>query len=524
MLGELIYSSIGLVLLAYILNYVFSLADDTQEPKRINPKVPLIGHAIGMAKYGPSYFTNTSRTVDAEIYTLPILNTKVYVNNSLRLMPLIQKASKTISFRPFIEISAQKIAGNTYAGAKLFDGPLVDDFDHILKKTLAPGPWLDEQNLRTGQVAVAHVDDLVNGGKGKRMWLQEWARHVIVQASSSGVFGKEHPFLDPVVEGKFWEMQKYIPLRLVNLDLFDGAGKAREVIVRALLKYCAAPPADAARTFYERQRVLREGGMSFEDATKQEVSLAIALFGSTSATMFWIIWELFSRLELLAEVREEIETQAVSRRESDEKGRAHGGAEFVLDVAALKIRCPLLLSFVQETQRTRHVHANVRMVLEDTLLDDGKYLLRKGNYLVIPGSPIHADANVWGESVGTFDPYRFLGGEGKTNRKGVIVNDTMVPPSGFLAWGVPPHLCPARQFAATEVLIIVALLAMRVELIPVANNGRWEKTPALKHSELVAIFNPAEDKEMYAKPRAQAVGKWTLKMGESMTRVPIASG
>ncbi|KAF3063880.1 Cholesterol 7-alpha-monooxygenase [Daldinia childiae] len=521
MLHELIYSSIGLVLLAYALDYAIGFTNDVREPKRVNPKVPLIGHLLGMVKYGGSYFTHTSIRTKDEIYTLPIFNAKIYVSNSLRLVPLIQKASKTLSFRPFHKTSIQKISGCSAAGANLFDGSLTDDYDRILRTTLAPGPWLDEQNLRMGHSSAAQIDAMIKDGEEKKILLLEWARHIIVQASSCGIFGQEHPFLDPEVEKAFWKLQAHLPIHMASLDFFGQVVKSHEVMHKAFLNYCAAPPADAARTLLERQRVLREAGMSFEDAAKQETSMCMAMFGSTVPTLYWTIWELFSRPKVLAEVREEIETQAVSRKPGEEKETHDADAEtdFLLDVTALKTRCPLLLSVFQETQRTRHVHANIRLVLEDTFLDDGRYLLRKGNFLMMPGSPIHRDVSVWGQSAGTFNPYRFV-----PNPSKVVSADAVPPPSGFLSWGAPPYLCPARQFASTEILIIMALLAMQVDLIPATNNSQWEQSPALDYGELVTVFNPARDVEMYMKPREQGVGKWTLKMGESKTRVPIASG
>ncbi|KAI1648166.1 uncharacterized protein F4817DRAFT_74665 [Daldinia loculata] len=138
---------------------------------------------------------------------------------------------------------------------------------------------------------------------------------------------------------------------------------------------------------------------------------------------------------------------------------------------------------------------------------------------MMPGPPIHRDVSVWGQSAGTFNPYRFV-----PKTSSVVSADAVPPTSGFLSWGAPPYLCPARQFASTEILIIVALLAMRVDLIPAARSGQWEQSPALNYGELVSVFNPAKDVEMYVKPREQGVGKWTLEMGESTTRVPIASG
>lgn len=104
---------------------------------------------------------------------------------------------------------------------------------------------------------------------------------------------------------------------------------------------------------------------------------------------------------------------------------------------------PLLLSGFQETQRARHIHAAIRKVMKDTLLDD-KYLLKTGNCLYMPGNSIHSNTNVWGPSAGVFDPYRFVQSRNPVKNAG---ND-------FLAWGAPPHLYPARQFAATGILIL----------------------------------------------------------------------
>ncbi|KAI1800964.1 cytochrome P450 [Daldinia bambusicola] len=536
MLRELLYSSVGLVLFAYALDYAFSFADDAREPKRLSPKIPLIGHVLGMVKYGSSYFMRTSKQTEAEIYAVPILHNKIYVCNSLRLMPLIQKSFRTISFRPWLKTTAERVAGNSHDVVKLFGGPLADDFEKIIRSTLTPGPWLDAQNLRMAQSCSALINSLVSGiggEQGRKVWLLGWVRHLVVQASGSGIYGQEHPFLDPAIEEAFWVFHKHMSEQMANMDFSRKCVNARELLYQALLKYCAAPPADIAHTVVERQRVLRETGMSFEELVKQEIVLCVATFANTAPTLFWVLWELFSRPEVLAEVREELEAHAVHRKSGGEKGKEEGehGAEeadFVLDVASLKTRCPILLSVMQETQRTRHSHANIRKVLSDTPLDDGRYLLRKGYYVIMPGPPIHADTSVWGPTASTFDPYRFVPNRDrngtKANKPDDVAAAAAAPPSGFLSWGAPPYLCPARQFAATELLIVTALLAMQVDLAPAARGGIWEAKPALDYSDFATLCNPAKDVEMCVKRREQGVGKWTLKMGESRTRVPIASG
>jgi cytochrome P450 len=74
----------------------------------------------------------------------------------------------------------------------------------------------------------------------------------------------------------------------------------------------------------------------------------------------------------------------------------------------------------------------------------------------MPGYSIHANTDIWGPMyLSQFDPYRFINPDMK--RGGC----------DLLARGAPPHMCPARQFAATEILILVSLLAMRASLRPV---------------------------------------------------------
>ncbi|KAM0350691.1 hypothetical protein ACHAPU_003183 [Fusarium lateritium] len=216
------------------------------------------------------------------------------------------------------------------------------------------------------------------------------------------------------------------------------------------------------------------------------------------------IWEIFSRPKLLEEVRNEVTEQAIS-------GDKETG--FRLDVSALKTKYPLILSIFQETQRIRHIHANIRKITKDTLLDR-KYLLKAGHYVIMPGQPMHTNKTTWGESADEFDPYRFVPKD-STDRK-------TVASSSFVAWGAPPHLCPARQFASTEILIVVALLAIRCEIIP--TTGKWAKNPTLSTGDMATVYTPKKDTEIEVRSREDWVGQWSLKMGESKTRISLASG
>lgn len=59
MIREILYVVVGLILLAYAAEAAYSSRDDPREPPRLKPKVPLVGHAIGLVQHGPAYFSIT---------------------------------------------------------------------------------------------------------------------------------------------------------------------------------------------------------------------------------------------------------------------------------------------------------------------------------------------------------------------------------------------------------------------------------------------------------------------------------
>lgn len=89
------------------------------------------------------------------------------------------------------------------------DAHFTADFSHAMKMSLAPGPHLDAQNERMGNRALYEVNELlISSGleqlEALRINLLEWSRHAITQASSCGVYGTQHPFVDFQVEQAFW--------------------------------------------------------------------------------------------------------------------------------------------------------------------------------------------------------------------------------------------------------------------------------------------------------------------------------
>jgi cytochrome P450 len=292
---------------------------------------------------------------------------------------------------------------------------------------------------------------------------------------------------------------------VAGLGLFaPKALRARQDLIDGFKKQLSGHYQDAAELTKERVRVLSEYGVPLDDIARMQVAFNVALLANTAPTMFWTLYNVFSCPELLQELRAELEEHAVVR--------GVGNAQNELDVVAVKTKCPLLLGVFEETQRTLTIHANIRKVLEDTTL--GTYRLQKGNYVQIPNAPIHRDAELWGTDPTVFNPRRFVKSDG-------TAMSSSLPANSFLAWGTAPHLCPARQFAATEVLAMAALLFLRVEMEPEA--GIW-KRPDPKIGDLATILAPKKDVEVVVRSREAWDGEWVLKMGESTSKVPLVAG
>ncbi|KAL4874714.1 cytochrome P450 [Aspergillus karnatakaensis] len=502
MLREVLLGLAGLFLLAYNLEYFVAQRDDPREPRRLSPSipVPIIGHVLGFFRHGFGYYNYLSETTDAEIYTVGILNFKVYISNSTRITQLAQKA-KSLTFTPLLKTHNKIHAQISDESDKIFDGDLLENFSHSTKATLAPGPALNAQNLRMGNQALLELKTLLKQGEVE---LLAWAKHAVVQATAAGLYGVEHPLKDPEIEQAMWTWDEHRPGHMVGVDIWGTGYKARTKVWKAFRQYFENMPDDVSLLVAERQRILLSGGFTADEIARMQSTLSDAAYPNTVPTLFWTVYEIFSRPQLLEDVRAEVFNKAVRKSESG----------FELDVSALKTECHTLLSAYQETQRVRHYQVGFRAITEDTFLDG--YLLKKGGYLQIPAKPTHYNSDIWGSEASEFDPYRFV--PSKSGEK-----KTKILPSNFQPWGMAPHMCPGRQFASTEILIIAALLACRADLTPVGGKG-WIRDPVLRSMEIPSLPRPQTDPRLVVTEREEGKGEWSIKMGDSMTRVSLASG
>lgn len=198
---------VGLVASLYVIDILFTIGDDSREPPRVHPKFPLFGHAWGLLTQATGYWDYTSSRTAAEIYMVGVFHFKIYVCNTNRLMPIIQRHSKTLSFDPFNQLATKKYGDCTDHTYELSGGPMSHELSIVHRNALGPGPALDDQNARMAVDVTEQLNKIAreaSGSAGKKVMLLDWVRHLIIQASARGVWGENHPLRDPKVEVGFW--------------------------------------------------------------------------------------------------------------------------------------------------------------------------------------------------------------------------------------------------------------------------------------------------------------------------------
>jgi cytochrome P450 len=284
---------------------------------------------------------------------------------------------------------------------------------------------------------------------------------------------------------------------------------ARDTITKAFIKYFKNQGhREGSALIQARYDHSTEYKIPVEDIARFECGGAVAILSNTSPACFWMLYHLYSDDVVLNECRQEL-----AKVVSDESIATDGGPTRTvrtLDMTSVKHACPILLSTFQEVLRMHTIGVSARLVMEDHLLD-GKYLLKKGSTLMIPGPVQHTSSAAFGSNVDSFDHQRFLPGRKDHN------------PVAFRGFGGGSTLCPGRHFATTEILAFTALMILRCDVGPTSgkwvcptthNAGIWETTPM-----------PDFDIDVTIAPRADADVslEWRVVMTDSEKVVKMSS-
>ncbi|GKT41164.1 7-alpha-hydroxycholest-4-en-3-one 12-alpha-hydroxylase [Colletotrichum spaethianum] len=519
----------------YLLESFVFLSKDPREPEYSRPRVPLIGHILGLNKYGAGkYFTKIAAQIKGRIFAAPIFNFKFYVISDRKFIASIQRNAKTISFVPFAVKASQSLSGISEKSAKLQDhlegGPEAKEFDRVQRATLAAGSDLDELSHVATQVKLDMIEKLLvdaskSSDSATRIDLFAWVKHAVTLSSTEGMFGPLNPYKNPDHEADFWTFSEKAHVLLgggfiANL-LAKDAVQARDRNSQRYEEYVNLGGLENASGLIKgRSRVMAENGVSQRDIARSNVGFDIAMLANYVPTSWWAIFEVFSRPWLVEEIRKEV-SKAVKK---------HEDGNFTLNLSILKSSSPLLLSSIQEAQRLHMIHAHIREVLHDTIItvDDIPQLFKKGNYVQLNGIPILRSEETWGADATSFDAYRFIKMKRKADVPGVATPGDL-PPHSFPVWGVAPHICPARWFATGGAMALIALMALKLDMEvepgfkgegPAGREWRMPKVAGV----FAALQSPGEPIPVVVRPRKEFEGKCNIETGTSGTRLQLSVG
>lgn len=469
---------------------VFPVRMDPKEPPIFRPRVPFIGHLLGLISLSHGYhrsqlsvspstrtcnvLTFSSRKHNMPICTLPILGGKLYVINS---PDLAHSAilSRTLNFEPYVADFIRKMTDVGDAAMKKYEDPaFFSQWIKIVYSSLT-GEHLLAVNSAAVKVMASSLSEVPPGGINVPD-LFVWMRNLMTLASTTSLFGSKNPWrLDSRLFDAYWyvaipELTACLPglfaehrnrvyeselvkmmLNIVPKMTSPKGYEGRVLMQKAMTEYFAAEydaEDDVAKFTRDRMKLERSFGMTPSDMAAMEVAIIHGALSNTIPTAYWMLLYVFSNPELVAELR--AEAGAVVK----ETGRSkEGQREVAIDVVRLEEKCPLLFSTLRETQRVISIGVLNRRVMADTVITDGtnSYLLKEGNNLQISHGVTHNREDIWGSNVLEFDGARFLR---DIDRPSTTKSEDglSVKPGAYTPFGGGKHICPGRFFASGEIL------------------------------------------------------------------------
>lgn len=145
------------------------------------------------------------------IYTLDMLNGKVYVVASPELVSAVYRNSKALAFNPFIAQLGKRITGHDEATGEVVQhnlngeggsGYVIEVHDGIVA-ALAPGQHLEAMTETMLRETSTYLDELENGDD--EIGLFAWTRRTVTLCSTRAIYGPENPFtINPDLQQEFW--------------------------------------------------------------------------------------------------------------------------------------------------------------------------------------------------------------------------------------------------------------------------------------------------------------------------------
>ncbi|KIW91967.1 uncharacterized protein Z519_06949 [Cladophialophora bantiana CBS 173.52] len=467
-----------ITLLAVTVHRGLTVDHSPGEPPIIQPGIPYIGHILGIIRYGTKYFEIVNRKTRYPIYTLPTLSTRQYIVTSPQIAALLQRQHKDLAFYNVILEVTRRLTNLRPSTMKIVmknvnaehgDWGLMPTMHDMFNTVLGRGESLKDLTRSQMSIFSEMLNDVAVGGDCLETNLFQWIKSIFAFANAKSIYGPENPFaLDSRLVDAFWDFEAGMLPLIIDIFPYITARRAylgREAIAKALVDYVREKRYHKASLLIQKRIGINlSHGFTETEAGRSEIILLFAILGNAVPSTFWILANIISRPDLLAQIRNEIESAI---HDNDDGSRN-------INLSIIETSCPLLVSTYRESLRLIGNLASLRYVLRDTVI--GQHHLRKDSIIQVAGIIIHHDPQTWGQDSDQFNPRRFIKGQVSATNADQEQSEldlkepaaTQLPPgvpsAAFRLFGGGSVVCPGRHFAQSEILAFVAYLLMAFEI------------------------------------------------------------
>ena len=462
--------------LTIVSHYIFNVKifqRSSQEPPILPPDYPFLGYLPTIFRHGFKFLDDLAKRnlhrFPHEIFTVPLVGTRMYVVTSPELISSIQGKRRYVSNEPLFIPWTLRWAGIKGDGAnkvpKDMNNRKVDswasDTHNFIAKALGPGAGLDGMRkvyIARSNVFVDTLADQVAHGQGDvDMW--KFICHSVTVAGSTAVWGPSNPFeVHPDLWKAFWVYEQDLKYITNNMPFGWNGRKAREQLAAVFQDFqkdkeardLAGPLAKA------RWNVCQKYGLTQEDTARLDVPAIVGQSANTIPASYGLLAFILRDDDLFGRVREELDKLLV-------RGQ---GQEIKFDAYNIREKCPLFRSTLYEVMRHISIGSTIRTVIEDFPLTvespnagQAHYVLKKNTTIYLAGSLIHSCSEFWPDAE-KFKPERFL----------PYSSPEAQIPGLFRAFGGGIGLCGGRLLVVTEMLATIGTLLVRFD---------FESTPKL---------------------------------------------
>lgn len=298
---------------------------------------------------------------------------------------------------------------------------------------------------------------------------------------------------NPGLQKDLWDFDEGVHHLVTSLLAISAAGRravaARSRLTKAMEEWHNAmaavqrgddPPSqyqdldDVSEVMQVRVKTWVDNNTSAKLQATNDVSVLWGVNVNSNKNVFWMLLQIYSRPELLSDIREEI-MEYVKVSPTGERD-LNGFSKLQIDVDGLCKNCPLIKASFYETMRMNMSGLGIRQVNQDLILKEsasdaamfGKkqpqsYRIPAGSALVLANGTMQQDPRIF-ENPDQFLSQRFIDDKGKDG-------NVRVNMKSLHTFGGGLYKCKGRYFAEKEVLIFAASILVMWDVGPLQGDA-----------------------------------------------------